>query len=69
MTKSTIDMFKNDVRYRDRIAHVETIPARKASYKKVENLNPKIVDYLKYKNAKLYKHQAETYEAIQKMKM
>ena len=66
MTKSTIDMFKNDVRYRDRIAHVETIPARKASYKKVENLNPKIVDYLKSKNAKLYKHQAETYEAIQK---
>ena len=47
MTKSTIDMFKNDVRYRDRIAHVETIPARKASYKKVDNLNPKIVDYLK----------------------
>ena len=65
MTKSTIDMFKNDVRYRDRIAHVETIPARKASYKKVDNLNPKIVDYLKSKNAKLYKHQSETYEAIQ----
>ena len=65
MTKSTIDMFKNDVRYRDRIAHVETIPARKASYKKVDNLNPKIVDYLKSKNAKLYKHQSETYDAIQ----
>ena len=65
MTKSTIDMFKKDVRYRDRIAHVETIPARKASYKKVDNLNPKIVDYLKSKNAKLYKHQSETYEAIQ----
>ncbi|ATZ59566.1 DEAD/DEAH box helicase [Methanobrevibacter smithii] len=65
MTKSTIDMFKNDVRYRDRITHVETIPARKASYKKVDNLNPKIVDYLKSKNAKLYKHQSETYEAIQ----
>lgn len=65
MTKSTIDMFKNDVRYRDRIAHVETIPARKANYKKVDNLNPKIVDYLKSKNAKLYKHQSETYEAIQ----
>ena len=23
-----IDMFKNDVRYRDNIAHVETIPAK-----------------------------------------
>ena len=33
--------------------------------KKVDNLNPKIVDYLKSKNAKLYKHQSETYEAIQ----
>ena len=35
-------MFKNDVRYRDNIAHVETIPAKKASFKKVDDLNEKI---------------------------
>ena len=59
-----IDMFKNDVRYRDNIAHVETIPAKEASFKKVENLNEKIVRYLDSKGVSLYKHQAETYEAI-----
>ena len=61
---NNIDMFKNDVRYRDNIAHVETIPAKEASFKKVENLNEKIVKYLDSKDVKLYKHQAEAYEAI-----
>ena len=41
-----IDMFKNDVRYRENIAHIETIPAKKASFKKVDNLNEKIIGYL-----------------------
>ncbi|MBE6494808.1 MAG: DEAD/DEAH box helicase, partial [Methanobrevibacter thaueri] len=59
-----IDMFKNDVRYRENIAHIETIPAKKASFKKVENLNERIIDYLDSKDVKLYQHQAETYEAI-----
>ncbi len=61
---NNIDMFKNDVRYRENIAHIETIPAKKASFKKVDNLNEKIIDYLDSKDVKLYKHQAETYEAI-----
>ena len=59
-----IDMFKNDVRYRENIAHIETIPAKKARFKRVDNLNEKIAGYLESKNVKLYKHQAETYEAI-----
>ncbi|WP_297826594.1 hypothetical protein, partial [uncultured Methanobrevibacter sp.] len=59
-----IDMFKNDVRYRDNIAHVETIPAKKASFKRVDDLNEKIVSYLEAENMKLYEHQADTYEAI-----
>ncbi|MBQ7927883.1 MAG: DEAD/DEAH box helicase [Methanobrevibacter sp.] len=61
---NNIDMFKNDVRYRDNIAHVETIPAKKASFKKVDNLNEKIIRYLDSRGVKLYTHQAETYEAI-----
>ena len=60
-----IDMFKNDERFRDNIAHVETLPARKASFKKVDSLNEKIVEYLKSNDIKLYKHQADTYEAIE----
>ena len=60
-----IDMFKNDLRYRENIAHIETIPAKKASYQKVDNLDEKIVDFLDLNDIKLYQHQAETYEAIQ----
>ena len=59
-----IDMFKNDVRYRENIAHIETMPAREASFKKVNDLNERIVDYLDSKDVKLYEHQADTYEAI-----
>ena len=61
---NNIDMFKNDVRFRDNIAHVETIPAKNASFKKIDNLNDNIVDYLESKDMKLYEHQADTYEAI-----
>ena len=64
MSIDKIDMFKNDVRYRDNIAHVETIPAKNASYKKVDSLDEKIVEYLDSKNAKLYRHQADTYNHI-----
>ena len=62
---SNIDAFKNDVRYRENIAHIETIPAKKANFKRVDNLNEKIIDYLESKDMKLYNHQAETYNAIQ----
>ena len=62
---SNIDAFKNDVRYRENIAHIETIPAKKANFKRVDNLNEKIIDYLESKGMKLYNHQAETYNAIQ----
>ena len=62
---SNIDAFKNDVRYRENIAHIETIPAKKANFKRVDNLNEKIIDYLESKDMKLYNHQSETYEAIQ----
>ena len=49
---NNIDMFKNDVRFRDNIAHVETIPAKKANFKKVDNLNEKIIGYLDSKDVK-----------------
>lgn len=64
MSIDKIDMFKNDVRYRDNIAHVETIPAKKASYKKLDGLNENIINYLDSKNVKLYEHQADTYSHI-----
>lgn len=60
-----IDRFKNDIRYRDKIVHVETIPSKKPKYKKIDNLNGRIIDYLEFKDVKLYEHQAEAYEHIQ----
>ena len=59
-----IDMFKNDVRYRENIAHIETIPAKKPNFKKIDDLNENIIEYLDSKDIKLYKHQAEAYENI-----
>ena len=53
-----IDKFKNDIRFRKKIEHVETIPAKEASYKKVDKLEKKILGYLEEKEIKLYKHQA-----------
>ena len=64
MLDSPIDAFKNDVRYKEHIAHVETIPAKKAFHKKIPNLNPQLIDYLNSKEIKLYCHQAETYETL-----
>lgn len=64
MAKSKIDIFKNDIRYKDKIVHVKTIPAKNASYKKIDNLNEVIIDYLNNKDIKLYEHQADSYEAI-----
>lgn len=61
---AVIDKFKNDINYRDKIAHVETIPPKKAQYKKVNDLNKKLVKYLADKNIKLYNHQADAYTAI-----
>lgn len=60
-----IDRFKNDIRYRDKIVHVETIPSKKPKYKKINKLNSRIIDYLESKNIKLYQHQADAYEHIQ----
>ncbi len=66
MKKSPVDAFKNDVRFKDHIAYIEKIPAKKARFKKIPDLDSQIIRYLDEKNIKLYHHQAETYEAIQR---
>ncbi len=66
MIESPVDAFKNDIRFRDHIAYIKTIPAKKATFKKIPELNDRIVEYLDSNNIKLYSHQAETYDVIQK---
>ena len=63
-----IDKFKNDIRFKRKIEHVETIPGKKASYKKVDVLNKRILKYLEEKNIKLYKHQALAIEKTRENK-
>ena len=53
-----VDKFKKHIQFRRKIEHVETIPSKEASYKKVDNLEKKIYDYLDENGIKLYKHQA-----------
>ena len=53
-----IDQFKNDIRFRRKIEHVETIPSKEANYKKVDNLEKKLLKYLEDRNISLYEHQA-----------
>lgn len=68
MDKLAIDKFKNDIRFRKKIAHVETIPAKKARYKKIANLDESISNYLKKRNIKLYEHQVLAYGKIKRGK-
>ncbi len=64
MGKLAIDLFKNDIRFRNFIEHVETIPAKEAGFKYIDGLDEDIVDYLDSKGIKLYEHQADSYNAI-----
>ena len=64
MTKLAIDKFKDDIRFKDKIEHIETIPGRQASFKKVSNLNDSMLNYLSKRDIKLYEHQAISFEKI-----
>ncbi|MDL2270861.1 DEAD/DEAH box helicase [Methanobrevibacter sp. OttesenSCG-928-I08] len=64
MSDFIIDKFKNDIRFKDKIAHVETIPSKKATYKKISNLNEDLENYLLKNDVKLYSHQVDTYENV-----
>ncbi|MGL6298285.1 MAG: DEAD/DEAH box helicase, partial [Methanobacteriaceae archaeon] len=63
-TKVSVDKFKEDIRFKHRIAHIETIPPRKAKYEKVEGLSENIINYLDDIGFKLYSHQAKAFNSI-----
>lgn len=63
-TKVSVDKFKEDIRFKHRIAHIETIPPRKARYEKVECLSENIINYLDNIGFKLYSHQAKAFNSI-----
>ncbi|MDR1820148.1 MAG: DEAD/DEAH box helicase [Methanobrevibacter sp.] len=63
-----INKFKEDIRFRKKIVHIETIPEKIAEYCKLDDLNPIIEKYLNNENIKLYKHQATAYNKIKNKK-
>ena len=50
MKKTAVDKFKEDIRFKDKIAHIETIPGKKAEYMKVDNLDLNFIEYFESKN-------------------
>ncbi len=68
MVNKVLHRLKNDIRYRDKIEHVETLPAREARYVKVENLPENISHYLEENNFQLYQHQAQAFGHVRKGK-
>ena len=66
MSNLNIDKFKEDIRFKNKIEYIETIPAHKASFKKVDGLHESILDYLSRKKISLYTHQAKAYNLVKK---
>ncbi len=64
MVSKVLERLKNDIRYRDKIEHVETLPAREAQYCEVENLPENIMNYLGKNNFQLYQHQAQAFKYV-----
>ncbi len=64
MVTKVLSKIMNDIRYKHKIEHIETLDSHKAVYKKVEDLPENIINYLKKNNIRLYEHQVETYEQI-----
>ena len=61
MVEEILEFFQNKKWFRDRIEHIEEIPAKRARYaqEKIEFPAP-IQDYLEKQNIKLYTHQYKT---------
>lgn len=67
MVENILEYFQNKKWYRDRIEHIEEIPAKRARYtqEKVELPLP-LQDYLEQHNIKLYTHQYKTLSEVRK---
>ncbi len=65
MIADMIARLGGDPRFRDRLVHVEVLPARAPVYGAPDDgLSPEIRRYLEKKNLKLYSHQAEAVAAL-----
>ena len=66
MSDFNIDKFKKDIRFRENIAYIKTIPSREAIYKKALNLNDGLIDYLSKNDIRLYSHQVDSFDEVKK---
>lgn len=66
MVKKILNKIGRDIRFRDKIEHIETLPSREGTYQKVENLPSYIQNYLENNGINLYQHQAQAFELLRK---
>lgn len=66
MVEKLLDKIKRDIRFRDKIEHIETLPSQEGEYIQVDNLPPNIESYLANKGLRLYQHQARSMDLIRK---
>ncbi|MCK9151849.1 DEAD/DEAH box helicase [Methanobacterium alcaliphilum] len=64
MVNKLLNKIKRDIRFRDKIEHIETIPLKEAEYGVVEDLPGNIREYLEENNIKLYQHQAQSFKHV-----
>jgi len=65
MVEKIIDLLKEDPKYKDRIEHIEILPARDPVYGQTqEELSDNITNYLSKKKYLLYRHQCQAIDCL-----
>lgn len=64
MVNKLLNKIKRDIRFRDKIEHIETIPLKEAEYGAVKDLPENIENYLENNDIKLYKHQTQSFKHV-----
>ena len=64
MVGRVLRRLKSDIRYHNRVEHIEVLPPQEARYDDVEGLPQNIRGYLKTRGIKLYRHQCRTLELL-----
>ena len=64
MVGRVLRRLKSDIRYHNRVEHIEVLSPQEARYDDVEGLPQNIRSYLKTRGIKLYRHQCRTLELL-----
>lgn len=68
MVGKVLRRLKSDIRYHNRVEHIEVLPPQEPVYQKIEDLPDNLMNYLHKRGIKLYRHQCRTLESLRKGK-